>query len=100
MIPIPPLEIQREIVRILDDYTKNVTELQRQLAAETTARKTQYTYYRDELLTNNYNSKIKRLEECCDSIADGDHQAPPKRIVVFRSLRYQILMNDMKLTLM
>ena len=78
MIPIPPLEIQREIVRILDDYTKNVTELQRQLAAETTARKTQYTYYRDELLTNNYNSKIKRLEECCDSIADGDHQAPPK----------------------
>ena len=78
MIPIPPLEIQREIVRILDDYTKNVTELQRQLAAETTARKTQYTYYRDELLTNNYNSKINRLEECCDSIADGDHQAPPK----------------------
>ena len=78
MIPIPPLEIQREVVRILDDYTKNVTELQRQLAAETTARKTQYTYYRDELLTNNYNSKIKRLEECCDSIADGDHQAPPK----------------------
>ena len=78
MIPIPPLEIQREIVRILDDYTKNVTKLQRQLAAETTARKTQYTYYRDELLTNNYNSKIKRLEECCDSIADGDHQAPPK----------------------
>ena len=62
----------------MDDYTKNVTELQRQLAAETTARKTQYTYYRDELLTNNYNSKIKRLEECCDSIADGDHQAPPK----------------------
>lgn len=53
MIPIPPLEIQREIVRILDDYTKNVTKLQRQLAAETTARKTQYTYYRDELLTNN-----------------------------------------------
>ena len=78
MIPIPPLEIQREIVRILDDYTKNVTELQRQLAAETTARKTQYTYYRDELLTHNYNGKIKRLEECCDSIADGDHQAPPK----------------------
>ena len=77
-IPLPPIEVQREIVRILDDYTKNVTELQRQLAAEMTARKTQYTYYRDELLTNNYNSKIKRLEECCDSIADGDHQAPPK----------------------
>ena len=69
-IPLPPIEIQREIVRILDNFTE--------LTAELTARKTQYTYYRDELLTNNYNSKIKRLEECCDSIADGDHQAPPK----------------------
>ena len=69
-LPIPPLEIQREIVRILDNFTE--------LTAELTARKTQYMYYRDELLTNNYNSKIKRLEECCDSIADGDHQAPPK----------------------
>ena len=65
-LPIPPLEIQREIVRILDNFT------------ELTAIKTQYMYYRDELLTNNYNIKIKRLEECCDSIADGDHQAPPK----------------------
>ena len=73
-IPLPPIEVQREIVRILDNFT----ELAAELTAELTARKTQYTYYRDELLANNYNSKIKRLEECCDSIADGDHQAPPK----------------------
>ena len=73
-VPLPHLDVQREIVRILDNFT----ELAAELTAELTARKTQYTYYRDELLANNYNSKIKRLEECCDSIADGDHQAPPK----------------------
>ena len=59
VIPVPPLEIQREIVRILDDYTENVTELQRQLTAELTARKTQYDFYRDKLLT--FESKIQLL---------------------------------------
>ena len=42
-VPIPPLEVQREIVRILDQFTE--------LTAELTARKKQYEYYRDELLT-------------------------------------------------
>ena len=42
-IPIPPLEIQAEIVRILDTFTE--------LTAELTARKKQYNYYRDQLLT-------------------------------------------------
>ena len=69
-IALPPLEIQREIVSILDNFTE--------LTAELTARKTQYTYYRDKLLANSYKGEIKQLEECCDSIADGDHQAPPK----------------------
>ncbi len=42
-IPLPPLAIQREIVRILDNFTE--------LTAELTARKKQYEYYRNELLT-------------------------------------------------
>lgn len=46
-IPIPPLEVQREIVRILDQFT----ELTAELTAELTTRKKQYEYYRDELLT-------------------------------------------------
>ena len=73
-LPIPPLEIQREIVRILDNFTNLTAEL----TAELTARKAQYSYYRDKLLINEIESKFKRLEECCDSIADGDHQPPPK----------------------
>lgn len=50
-VPIPPIEIQREIVRILDDYTENIVELQNQLTAEITARQRQYEFYRDKLLT-------------------------------------------------
>ena len=68
MIPIPPLEIQREIVRILDYYTENVTELQRQLTAELTARKTQYSHYRDKMLTFGDDDKFKweNLGDVCD----------------------------------
>lgn len=42
-IPIPPLPIQREIVRILDNFTE--------LTAELTARQKQYGFYRDKLLS-------------------------------------------------
>lgn len=50
LIPIPPLEIQREIVRILDNFTESTNELQKKLEEELTARKKQYEYYRDLLL--------------------------------------------------
>lgn len=45
-IPLPPLPIQQEIVRILDTFTNLTAEL----TAELTARRKQYEYYRDELL--------------------------------------------------
>jgi type I restriction enzyme S subunit len=46
-IPIPPLPIQKEIVRILDTFT----ELTADLTAELTARKKQYNYYREQLFS-------------------------------------------------
>ena len=45
-IPIPPLQVQQEIVRILDNFT----ELTAELTAELTLRKQQYEYFRDVLL--------------------------------------------------
>lgn len=48
-IPVPPLPVQREIVRILDNFT----ELTAELTAELTTRRKQYEYYRDLLLTFN-----------------------------------------------
>ena len=58
-IPLPPIEIQSEIVHTLDNYTENVVKLQNQLTAELTARKAQYSYYRDKLLT--FESRIQLL---------------------------------------
>lgn len=49
-IHVPPLEVQAEIVKILDEYSTSVTALQQELEKELTARKKQYEYYRDLLL--------------------------------------------------
>ena len=46
-IPVPPLEVQREIVKVLDTFTK----LEAELEAELEARRRQYKYYRDALLS-------------------------------------------------
>ena len=46
-IPVPPLPVQREIVRILDSFTS----LEAELEAELEARRKQYEYYRDQLLS-------------------------------------------------
>lgn len=45
-IPLPPLPVQEEIVRVLDTFT----ELQAELQAELQKRKQQYNFYRDNLL--------------------------------------------------
>ena len=50
-IPIPPLAIQEEIVKILDTFTNTDTGLEAELEAELEARKKQYEHYRKELLT-------------------------------------------------
>ncbi|UOS71133.1 restriction endonuclease subunit S [Helicobacter pylori] len=49
-IPIPPLEIQQEIVKILDQFLALTTDLLAGIPAEIEARKKQYEYYREKLL--------------------------------------------------
>ena len=58
-LPIPPAEIQCEIVRILDNFTNLAAEL----TAELTARKMQYSYYRDNLLSFNMPVSKKKIGE-------------------------------------
>ena len=50
-LPVPPLEVQREIVRILDNFAIATAEIQQKLQEELAARQKQYEYYRDLLLT-------------------------------------------------
>jgi type I restriction enzyme S subunit len=54
-IAVPPLEIQREIVRVLDIFTS----LEAELEAELEARRRQYTYYRDALFTFGDRSDVR-----------------------------------------
>ncbi len=56
VVPIPPLPIQEEIVRILDKFTE--------LTAELTKRKQQYQYYRNNLLQKE-TKNIKTVGEVC-----------------------------------
>ena len=73
-IPLPPLDVQNEIVRILDTFTSHTAELQ----AELQARKEQYEYYRNKLLTfekDDKNVKWMKLGELCEIYTGGE---PPK----------------------
>ena len=70
-LPVPPLEVQREIVRVLDSFTFLTAEL----TAELTARKKQYNFYRDALLKREYKSEKVKLNTVCE-IYDGTHQTP------------------------
>ena len=70
-IPVPPLEVQHEIVHILDDFTL----LSAELSAELKARQQQYNYYKDNLFLKLKDSKKYKLNEIAQ-IYDGTHQTP------------------------
>lgn len=68
-IPLPPLPVQQEIVRILDNFTELTTEL----TAELTARKKQYDYYREKLL-NSEKTCLFSIGSICNSISSGKNK--------------------------
>ncbi|GAA7550388.1 restriction endonuclease subunit S [Helicobacter pylori] len=63
-IPIPPLEIQQEIVKILDQFSILTTDLLAGIPAEIEARKKQYEYYREKLLTFKPLTPHKEVKKC------------------------------------
>ena len=68
-IPVPPLPVQEEIVRILDKMTGYVNELE----AELEARKMQYEYYRGVLL-NDADSQPMTLNQISKSVFSGKNK--------------------------
>jgi type I restriction enzyme S subunit len=72
-IPIPPLTVQTEIVRILDTFT----DLTAELTAELTSRKMQYNYYREQLLNFDEGEvEWKTLGEVCRFINGRAYKQP------------------------
>lgn len=74
-IPVPPLEVQCEIVHVLDNFTL----LSAELSAELKARQKQYEYYRDNLLE--FSNTIKRMK--FGEIATIQRGASPRPISQF-----------------
>ena len=66
-VPVPPIEVQREIVRILDKFT----ELSAELSAELEARKKHYEYYKNTLLSNVDSASMACVTDLCDDIFLG-----------------------------
>ena len=66
-IPIPSLETQEKIVKILDKFTNYVTELQSELQSRTK----QYNYYRDKLLSEEY---LNKISEKIDKFEDKEYE--------------------------
>lgn len=70
-IPLPPIEVQTEIVRILDKFTS----LEAELEAELDCRKRQYEYHRDKLLSfenvGGQEVEWKKMSEVCKNICSG-----------------------------
>jgi type I restriction enzyme, S subunit len=74
-IPIPPLVVQEEIVKILDNFT----ELEAELEAELETRKKQYKYYRDALLTFEDGVEFKSVQELLNEKIIST-VSPPKKL--------------------
>lgn len=66
-IPVPPLPVQEEIVKILDKFT----ELTAELTAELTKRKQQYQYYRENLLRFEDENIWKTIRDVCINVSSG-----------------------------
>ena len=71
LIPIPPLPVQTEIVKILDALTALTSEL----TSELILRQKQYEYYREKLLSEEELGKVgfewKCLGETCKKVSSG-----------------------------
>lgn len=65
-MPVPPLEVQQEIVHLLDDFTAKTAELQAELNKEYEARKKQYEYYRETVLNDNLDSMTVKIGDVAD----------------------------------
>lgn len=71
VLPLPPLEIQREIVRILDKFTELKTKLNAELAAEQKVREQQYEYYLNKVFESEKNVQWKSMGDLFPQIRNG-----------------------------
>lgn len=91
-IPVPPIEVQQEIVRILDKFT----ELEAESQAELAARKKQYEYYRDRLFVFKNNVEYKNILNVISMKARVGWQALTKKEYLTTGEYYLITGTDFR----
>ena len=84
-IPVPPLSVQENIVKILDRFDKLNNDMSEGLPAEIEARKKQYEYYRDTLLSFD--------DKACSHIVKVERERELTRIKAIKWLSIQDLFN-------
>ena len=94
-VPVPPLEVQSEIVRILDSFTQITAELQGKLNAELQARKKQYEYYSEKVL-NSYIVKDVTLSDILLSIHTGLNPRKFFRVNTDDAKNYYVTIREFK----
>lgn len=72
-VPVPPLPVQEEIVRILDSFTSLTAELQDKLPMELQTRKKQYEYYKNMILALENEHPVP-LKSICNNIYSGKNK--------------------------
>lgn len=88
VIPVPPLPVQAEIVRILDNFTVLTAELNEKLTTELTARKKQYEYYLDNLFALGNKVDYKMLGEIAEIYRGGNFQKKDFSAKGFPAIHY------------
>ncbi|WP_432510379.1 restriction endonuclease subunit S [Kineococcus sp. SYSU DK001] len=71
-IPVPPLEVQQEIVRVLDQFS----QLEAELEAELEARRVQYSFYREDLMSGISGSHWARLGDVLSAPLSNGRSVP------------------------
>lgn len=74
-LPVPPLPVQDEIVRILDEYTDLEAELEAKLSEEIELKQKQYMFLTSELIDKLESDSVVPLESVC-GVYDGTHSTP------------------------
>ncbi|MCR8674588.1 restriction endonuclease subunit S [Micrococcus sp. HG099] len=74
-IPVPPLEVQREIVRVLDKFTELEVALEAELEAELEARRAQYEHYRHEVLSSSNGAALTSVGEIVHGVSSGRNKS-------------------------
>jgi restriction modification system DNA specificity domain protein len=62
-VPLPPVEVQQEVARILDQLTQLEAELEAELKAELEARRQQFTYYRNLIVSGSQQAQLVPIKD-------------------------------------